>query len=112
MRTRRKNPTTLITRAAVSRPEEIHRRQQRYVISMLFRTLCLVLAVVALNGWPRFIAIVIAIVTPWLAVVFANGGPPISHDTPSLYVPTGSCADEQPPAISPARHEVVDGEGW
>ncbi|ONH36742.1 DUF3099 domain-containing protein [Protofrankia sp. BMG5.30] len=111
MRIRRKSDAVLITRAVLSRPEEIRRRQRRYVISMMFRTVCLVLAVVALHGWLRFGAIVIAVVMPWLAVVVANGGPPLKREHPSLYVSPGRSADEPPPALQPAHHEVVDGEG-
>ncbi|AEH09227.1 MULTISPECIES: DUF3099 domain-containing protein [Protofrankia] len=111
MRIRRKGDAVLITRAVLSRPEEIRRRQRRYVISMMFRTVCLVLAVVALHGWLRFGAIVIAVVMPWLAVVVANGGPPLKRENPSLYVSPGRSADEPTPALQPARHEVVDGEG-
>ncbi|WP_250281891.1 DUF3099 domain-containing protein, partial [Frankia sp. CiP1_Cm_nod2] len=85
----------------LSRPEEIQRRQRRYVISMLFRTVCLVLAVVALHGWPRFAAVVIAVVLPWLAVVVANGGPPLRRERPSLYVASPRSADDLPPALQP-----------
>ncbi len=110
MRIRRNSDATLITRAALSRPEEIQHRQRRYVISMLFRTLCLILAVVALRGWARFAAIAIAVVLPWLAVVFANGGPPIQRDTPSLFIPRRPAGDVPPPALPRAHHVVVDGE--
>ncbi|WP_322760212.1 DUF3099 domain-containing protein [Frankia sp. Cr2] len=109
MRIRRNSNTTLITRAALSRPEEIQRRQRRYVISMLFRTACLILAVVALRNWARFAAIAVAIVVPWLAVVFANGGPPIEKDAPSLLTPRQPPTDVPPPALGYAHHEVVDG---
>ncbi|WP_322779219.1 DUF3099 domain-containing protein [Frankia sp. Cas4] len=110
MRIRRNSDTTLITRAALSRPEEIQRRQRRYVISMLFRTVCLILAVVALRDWARFVAIAVAIVVPWLAVVFANGGPPIEKDAPSLVTPRQPPAAAPPPALGHAHHEVVDGD--
>ncbi|WP_239373526.1 DUF3099 domain-containing protein [Frankia sp. Cj5] len=110
MRIRRNSDATLITRAALSRPEEIQHRQRRYVISMLFRTLCLILAVVALRGWARFAAIAIAVVLPWLAVVFANGGPPIQRDTPSLFIPRRPAGDVPPSALPRAHHVVVDGE--
>ncbi|SBW22442.1 DUF3099 domain-containing protein [Protofrankia symbiont of Coriaria ruscifolia] len=116
MRIRRKGDAVLITRAVPSRPEEIRRRQRRYVISMMFRTVCLILAVVALHGWLRFGAVIIAVVMPWLAVVFANGGPPVPRESPSLYVASRRSADRPPPALQPAHHEVVDGvvdgEGW
>ncbi|WP_239395488.1 DUF3099 domain-containing protein [Frankia sp. CiP3] len=110
MRIRRNSDATLITRAALSRPEEIQHRQRRYVISMLFRTLCLILAVVALRGWARFAAIAIAVILPWLAVVFANGGPPIQRDTPSLFIPRRPAGDVPPPALPRAHHVVVDSE--
>jgi hypothetical protein len=79
-------------------------------MSMLFRTVCLILAVVVLRGWARCVAIGIAVVLPWLAVVVANGGPPLRQDTPSLLAPGGPAADAPRPALEQARHAVIDGE--
>jgi len=40
---------------------------------MTIRTICFVLAVVA-HGWLRWVLIALAIVLPYLSVVFANSG--------------------------------------
>jgi hypothetical protein len=95
----------LITSAAPSAPQELRGRERRYLISMLLRTVCLVLAVVLFRGWARFLAVAIAIVTPWLAVVVANGGPKRSVSRPSLYRDPTPAA---PRAIPAARHEIID----
>lgn len=99
----------LITSAAEPRQEEIRRRQRRYVFSMLFRTVMFVLAVVAFDGVARFVAIMVALVVPWVAVVVANGGPPRGRTRPSLV--TARAADAPPEhALEPGRHPIVEGE--
>jgi DUF3099 family protein len=57
--------------------EDIRYRQHRYLIMMAIRTLCFgaaVLMFVNHLGWLSAIPAVGAIIIPWLAVVFANGG--------------------------------------
>jgi DUF3099 family protein len=57
--------------------EDIRYRQNRYLIMMAVRTLCFVAAVLMFVnhlGWLSAIPVVGAIVLPYIAVVFANGG--------------------------------------
>ncbi len=57
--------------------EDIAYRQRRYLIMMGIRLVCFVIAVVAFTngaGWLTAIPVVGAIVIPYFAVVFANGG--------------------------------------
>lgn len=102
----RRSEPVLITSAAESRPEEIRRREQRYIATMLFRVVCFVLAVVALDGWLRIVAVGLAIILPWVAVVVANGGPPRSDRRQAGF------AEKEPAQADPhalaAGHEVVD----
>jgi hypothetical protein len=57
--------------------EDIAYRQHRYLIMMAIRTVCLVIAIVLFvnhAGWLTAIPAIGAIVIPYFAVVFANGG--------------------------------------
>lgn len=57
--------------------EDIAYRQHRYLIMMAIRTICLAVAVVLFVnhlGWLTAIPAVGAIIIPYFAVVFANGG--------------------------------------
>lgn len=60
-----------ITTAAPSRGDDIDRRQRRYAISMLIRTICFVLAVLA-HGWLTWVFLTLAVFLPWVAVILAN----------------------------------------
>jgi hypothetical protein len=100
----------LITSATLPRQEEIRRRQRRYVVSMLFRALCFVLAVVVFDGLARFVAVVVAVILPWVAVIVANGGPPPEKSRPSLLAERAPAAEPAPRPVEPGRHPVVDGE--
>lgn len=62
---------TTITDAPTARSEEIRRRQVRYILSMLLRTLCFVGAVIA-SGWLRWTLVGGAVFLPYIAVVLAN----------------------------------------
>jgi hypothetical protein len=73
---RRERPQ-VVTEARRGKSEDIAYRQRRYLIMMGIRLVCFVIAVVAfLNGagWLTAIPAVGAIVIPYFAVVFANGG--------------------------------------
>jgi hypothetical protein len=67
----------LVTQAHRSLSDDIAYRQRRYLLMMGIRTVCFVIAVVLfINhfGWLSAIPAVGAIVIPYFAVVFANGG--------------------------------------
>jgi Protein of unknown function (DUF3099) len=78
-------PVYQITSARRGVRDDVERRTRRYLISMGVRTACFLGAVVA-GGWLRWVLIAGALVLPYLAVVFANGGRerveegPLFHD--------------------------------
>ncbi|MFA1547220.1 DUF3099 domain-containing protein [Actinomadura chokoriensis] len=67
-----------VTDAPRPMSEDIGYRQRRYLISMGVRTLCFVGAVVAaIAGAPWWLAVLMvvgAVLLPYIAVIFANGG--------------------------------------
>jgi Flp pilus assembly protein TadB len=76
----------LVTTAAPSRAEERRHRERRYLITMAARVIAFVVAIVFATGWIRVIAVVLALVLPWIAVVAANAGPTRRRaEVPSLY---------------------------
>jgi Flp pilus assembly protein TadB len=76
----------LVTTAPISPRDERRGRERRYLITMAVRVVAFIVAVVFATGWIRVIAIILALVLPWIAVVLANAGPSRRTDeTPSLY---------------------------
>src|SRR5579863_6863554 len=76
-RNRRQDAAQLVTEARRPRSEDIAYRERRYLIMMGFRVACFGLTIVlfaAGAGWFAAIPAVGAIVMPYFAVVFANGG--------------------------------------
>ena len=73
----RRDTAYLVTEARKPRSEDIAYRERRYLIMMAFRIACFVLTIVLFAsgaGWLAAIPAVGAIVIPYFAVVFANGG--------------------------------------
>jgi hypothetical protein len=68
-----REPVYQITGARRGVRDDVDSRTRRYAISMTIRTVCFVLGVLA-SGWLRWVLIALAIVLPYLAVVFANSG--------------------------------------
>ena len=67
----------VVTQARPSLSDDISFRQRRYLLMMGIRAVCFVIAVVMFVnhlGWLVVIPAVGAIVIPYFAVVFANGG--------------------------------------
>ncbi len=115
---RRDAQVQLVTTARRPHSEEVSGRARRYLISMGIRTACLVLAIFVLHGWLRAVAIVAALVLPWLAVVLANAGPVIGEEEPEFVsvsrpeIEQGKSDDEKRPEPSAssegaARREQV-----
>jgi hypothetical protein len=75
-----------ITDLDTSRTAEIRDREKRYVIVMLFRAVCFVVAVVAFRGAARWVAVAFAIFAPWLAVILANQ-PKVRESRYARFVP-------------------------
>ena len=88
----RKQQVFSITTAAESQTDDRMRREKRYAVSMLIRTLCFVFGVVlvmqpmpwAIAGWLMFVG---AIFLPYAAVIFANAGVRKKGDGPSPFGP-------------------------
>jgi Protein of unknown function (DUF3099) len=79
---RRRPPETVYTVTDARRPmsEDIDYRERRYLITMGIRTLCFLLSIVFGLTLGRvgvvlaFVSLGLAVVLPYIAVVFANGG--------------------------------------
>lgn len=106
----RQRQPTLITSAAEPRHVDIRRREGRYLFWMAVRVLCFVLAVLLFHSWVRFLAIVVALIIPWVAVVIANGGPAPSRGRPVGYSSAAPPVDGGPRPIESGRHAVFDGD--
>jgi Flp pilus assembly protein TadB len=76
----------LVTTAGRSPGQDRRDRERRYLITMGFRVVAFVIALVVTKGWIRVVAIIAAMILPWVAVVFANAGPSRRPpEQPSLY---------------------------
>ena len=93
-----------ITGARAGLQEDVRGRQRRYVISMSIRIVCFLLAAVT-SGWVRWTLVACALVIPYIAVVYANGGREPTGDPPDTLRPVpgrelpGS-SSRQPPAAA------------
>ena len=110
---RRRSDAHLVTEARPGLSADISYRERRYLIMMGIRTVCFIAAVLMfINhlGWLCAIPVAGAIVIPYFAVIFANGGrEPSSNRTfrqyepnsPAIYRPptrpAGPPGSEQPP---------------
>jgi Flp pilus assembly protein TadB len=83
--TEQKHPV-LVTTAPVSAAEERRGRERRYLITMGIRIVAFIVAIVFATGWVRVIAVILALVLPWVAVIAANAPRRRSPQQPSLYV--------------------------
>ncbi len=78
-----------ITGARQGLAEDIRGRERRYVISMLIRTVSVVLTVVLWDVQRPLavVTLVLGALIPYLAVVIANAGRERAPDMPSTFVP-------------------------
>jgi hypothetical protein len=70
-------PVHLVTQAQRPMSEDISYRQRRYLLMMGIRAVCFIGAVIMFVnhlGWLAAFPVVLAIIIPYFAVVFANGG--------------------------------------
>ncbi len=107
----------MVTEARRSLSEDISYRQRRYLIMMAVRTVCFLTAILLFVnhlGWITAIPLVGAIVIPYFAVIFANGGReptinrgfrPYEPNLPEVYRPPdsgdGPFVPPTPPAAQP-----------
>ena len=107
MRTRGGRRSVVITSLAASRAEDIRDRERRYIAAMLFRVVCIVGAVLLFTGPVRIVAMVIAVIMPWLAVIFANQ-PRAKRQADALTVEEKRPRDR---GLAPAPdHRVIDAD--
>ncbi|SPE49070.1 hypothetical protein SNS2_0756 [Streptomyces netropsis] len=95
-----------ITGARQGLAEDVRGRQRRYVISMLIRTLSVILTVVLWNI-ERHVAIgtlVLGAVLPYVAVVIANAGRENAPSLPGTFVP----APTRPVLMSGPTHPPAE----
>jgi Protein of unknown function (DUF3099) len=67
----------MVTEARLSKSDDIAYRQRRYLIMMAVRAACFILAVIMFvnhAGWLTAFPAIGAIIIPYFAVIFANGG--------------------------------------
>ena len=75
-RNRRDEPTVQsVTSARSTADDDINTRMKHYLVTMGVRTACFVLAY-ATQGWVRWTCVALAVVLPYVAVVFANAHAP------------------------------------
>ncbi|RKE21824.1 DUF3099 domain-containing protein [Streptomyces sp. TLI_171] len=76
-----------ITGARSSLTEDVRGRQRRYVISMLIRTACVLLAVILwdIERWLAFAALAAGVLLPYFAVLIANAGRERAPGLPSTF---------------------------
>jgi Flp pilus assembly protein TadB len=77
----------LVTTAGQSPVDERRSRERRYLITMGVRVVAFIVAVVVARGWVRVIAVALALILPWVAVVAANAPQRGKRDEkgPTLY---------------------------
>jgi Protein of unknown function (DUF3099) len=108
----RRDQAYLVTEARPGLSQDIRYREKRYLIMMGIRTACFVAAILMFVnhlGWLTAIPAVGALVIPYFAVVFANGGrEPTSNrsfrqyepNSPAIYRPPTKPGDPHVPPPS------------
>lgn len=96
-----RTPAYRITTARKSVADDQATRVRGYVISMSIRIACFALAIVT-DGILRWIFVAGALVIPYLAVVFANGGREPAPEMPDALRPFGGelPAGHEPPSAT------------
>lgn len=121
MRNTRRGTAHLVTEAQRPRSEDISYRERRYLIMMAFRVICFIATILLFNagaGWLAAIPAVGALLIPYFAVVFANGGRepsstrgfrPYEPNLPERYSPPGQTS--QGDYRTPSQPDVNGGSG-
>jgi hypothetical protein len=109
----RRDQAHLVTEARPGLSQDIAYRERRYLIMMGIRTICFAAAILMFVnhlGWLTAIPVVGALVIPYFAVIFANGGrEPTSNrafrqyepNSPAIYRPPTSPGGPHVPPSSP-----------
>jgi hypothetical protein len=94
----------LVTQARKPMSEDITYRQHRYLIMMAIRTACFAVAIIMFVNHLRFLVLIPAVgavIIPYIAVIFANGG----------REPDNTRGFLEHRVNLPARRDPSDGEG-
>jgi hypothetical protein len=94
----------LVTQARKPMSEDITYRQHRYLIMMAIRTACFAVAIIMFVNHLRFLVLIPAVgavIIPYIAVIFANGG----------REPDNTRGFLEHRVNLPARRDRSDGEG-
>jgi hypothetical protein len=94
----------LVTQARKPMSEDITYRQHRYLIMMAIRTACFAVAIIMFVNHLKFLVLIPAIgavIIPYIAVIFANGGREPDNQRGFL----------EHRVNLPARRDPSDGEG-
>jgi hypothetical protein len=102
-----------ITGARQSLEEDVRGRQRRYVVSMLVRTVAVILTVVLWNVERplAIITLIVGMILPYVAVVIANAGRENSQEMPSTFVHDASRRELGAGPEDAGSGEDVDHEG-
>ena len=97
---------TTITDARSGSSVDMSQRVRRYTITMAFRTVCFLAAVIFAHGWLQWTLFGAAVFLPYVAVLFAN-----QADTKGMKktVRRGAPGDARQLTVGPAA-EYVEGE--
>lgn len=98
-----------ITGARAGLQDDVRGRQRRYVISMLVRTVSVILAISLWNveRHVAIVALVLGLILPYIAVVIANAGRENAPSLPSTFVTAPT-----PPMIAPPRAQGASAESF
>jgi hypothetical protein len=103
VKSERDDTPVLITEAAPSYEDEYAARKRKYLVMMMLRLPCLVLAGVFHDTWWLALGFVLlSIPLPWVAVLIANDRPPRRRERVNRY-------ERTPMAIEDTDHRVIDG---
>jgi hypothetical protein len=93
----------LITAAAPSYEQQFAARKRKYVIMMMCRIPCLILAGLTYHTWWLALGfLAISVPLPWIAVLIANDGPPRKAEKVNRF-------QAEATAIEHTTHRVIDG---
>lgn len=97
---------TNITDARTGSSVEMTQRIRRYTVTMAFRTVCFLVAVIFAHGWLQWTLFVAAVFLPYMAVLLAN-----QADTKGMkkMVPRGAPGDARQLTTGPSA-TFVEGE--
>ncbi|WP_432034091.1 DUF3099 domain-containing protein [Streptomyces antibioticus] len=102
-----------ITGARQGLQDDVRGRQRRYVISMSVRTLAVILAAVLWNveRHVAFVALVLGMLLPYVAVVIANAGRENAPGLPSTFMSTPVRQVISPPRADGEEERVAESPG-